>query len=399
MSEQHDAAKARGAADDNHTLPAWVYNDARFFELERGAIFAASWNLGCHVSEIAAPGDYVTRSVSGERTVITRLQDGSIKAFHNTCRHRAHQVVGAERGRCQRVHVCPYHGWTYNPDGSLRGIPGGTERDVVQAGGLPPIETETFAGFVWIRFQPGGPSVAQRLARYKELLSAYRIDEMQSNGDLTVEEHAIDWKNMMDNYLEGYHVPKGHPGLNGMVEDRYDVEADAVAGTNFATQLLRSEPAGGPNEFAYLSIRSTASHLPGDHGRRWSYLTLFPAVNIGLQPESIDYFSIDPIGPGRALFRAESFSLPDARPDVQAARIAAGRVWEQVQAEDNALTASVQQGLEGSSYRHGYLTPYEAGVRAFRDWIRERLPIAREELRPWEGQREPRRQQRAGEDS
>jgi len=384
MSEQPNAPSGASSTDDNHTLPAWVYNDSRFFELERSSIFAASWHLGCHIGDITNPGDYVTRKLAGERALITRLDDGSIKAFHNTCRHRAHQVVPAERGRCQRVHVCPYHGWAYNPDGSLRGIPGGSERDVAQAGGLPPIETELFAGFVWIRFKPGGPSVAQRLARYKDLLAAYRIDQMRSNGDLAVEEHPIDWKNMMDNYLEGYHVAKGHPGLNRMVDSRYDVEADPVAGTSFATHLLKSEPAGGPDEFSYLSIRSSGSHLPGDHGRRWSYLTLFPSVNIGLQPESVDYFAIEPIGPGRALFRTESFSLPDARPEAQAARVAAGRVWEQVQAEDNALTESVQRGLEGTSYRHGYLTAYEPGVRALRDWIRERLPIAREETRPWE---------------
>jgi phenylpropionate dioxygenase-like ring-hydroxylating dioxygenase large terminal subunit len=384
MSEPQGASSGPASTEDNHTLPAWVYHDQRFFELERSSIFGASWHLGCHISELAEAGDYVTRTLCGERAVITRLEDGSIRSFHNTCRHRAHAVVPAERGRCERVHVCPYHGWTYNPDGSLRGIPGGTERDVAQAGGLPPIETELFAGFVWIRFKPGGPSVGQRLARYKDLLEAYRIDQMQSNGDLAVEEHRIDWKNMMDNYLEGYHVVKGHPGLNRMVDSRYDVEADPVAGISFATHLLKGEPAGGPDEFAYLSIRSSASHLPGDHGRRWSYLTLFPSVNIGLQPESIDYFTIDPVGPGRALFRTESFSLPHARPEVQAARIAAGRVWEQVQAEDNALTESVQRGLEGSSYRHGYLTRYEPGVRAFRDWIRERLPIAREETRPWQ---------------
>jgi carnitine monooxygenase subunit len=384
MSEQPTAAGGPGPAGDNHTLPAWVYNDARFFELERTTLFASSWHLGCHVSELGQPGDYVTLKPSGERAVVTRLDDGSIKAFHNTCRHRAHAVVSGERGHCNRVHICPYHGWTYNRDGSLRGIPGGTEQDVAQAGGLPPIETEVFAGFVWIRFKSGGASVAQRLARYKDLLSAYRIEEMKSNGDLAVEEHAVDWKNMMDNYLEGYHVPKGHPGLNRMVESRYDVEADPERGTSFATQLLKSEPTGGPDELAYLSIRSPAGHLPGDHGRRWSYLTLFPSVNIGLQPESVDYFAVYPIGPGRAVFRAESFSLPDARPEAQAARVAAGRVWEQVQAEDNALTESVQRGLQGSSYRHGYLTAHEPGVRAFRDWIRERLPIARQEARPWD---------------
>lgn len=368
---------------DNHTLPSWIYNDARFFELEKQEIFASSWHIACHISEIANPGDYITLKFLGERIAVARLQDGRISAFHNTCRHRAHQVITGEAGNCKRVHVCPYHGWTYEQDGRLRGIPGGSEADLQQVGhGLLPVDHEVFMGFVWIRLKAEGPSVAERLAPYAELLAAYRIDEMQANGDLTVEEHSIDWKNMMDNYLEGYHVAVGHPGLNQMVEGGYDVEADVTLGTSFATHLLKETPAGGPDEFAYLSVRPQASHLPGDHGRRWSYLSLFPNVNIGLQPDSIDYFVFYPQGPGRAAFRTASFSLPNAQPEVQAARVAAGRVWEQVQEEDNQLTESVQRGLEGMAYQYGYLSPRETGVRAFRDWIRERLPVAREEVRP-----------------
>jgi phenylpropionate dioxygenase-like ring-hydroxylating dioxygenase large terminal subunit len=370
--------------DDNHTLPAWIYNDPRFHALERREIFSDSWNLACHISEIANPGDFITLTTLGERVAVTRMEDGTIRAFHNTCRHRAHAVIAESHGHCKRAHVCPYHGWTYNPDGSLRGIPGGSAQDIEQAGGLPPVETELFAGFVWIRLRSGGPSVAERLARFASLLSAYRIPEMRRNDDYWVEEHPVDWKNMMDNYLEGYHVARGHPGLNELTEGPYDVDADPRSGTSFATHRLRAEPAGGPDQFTYLSIRSPGGHLPDDHGRRWSYLTLFPNCNIGLQPDSIDYFVIDPVGPGRASFRSASFSLPDAPPEAQAARIAAARVWEPVQAEDNALTSSVQFGLEGSSYKHGYLSPLEPGVRAFRDWIRARLPLARKETRPWD---------------
>lgn len=381
----YESSVARPVEDDsdNHTLPSWIYNDARFFELEKEEIFSRSWHIACHVSEIANPGDYVTLTFLGERIAVARTQEGVITAFHNTCRHRAHQVITGERGTCKRVHVCPYHGWTYGQDGAIRGIPGGSEADVKQVGhGLLPVDHEVFMGFVWIRLKAEGPSVAERLAPFAELLAAYRIEQMVGNDDLCVEEHPIDWKNMMDNYLEGYHVAVGHPGLNQMVESAYDVSADVARGTSFATHKLKDHPAGGPDEFAYLSIRSAGDHLPDDHGRRWSYLSIFPNVNIGLQPDSIDYFIFYPQGPGKATFRTASFSLPNASPEVQAARVAAGRVWAEVQEEDNQLTASVQQGLEGSAYAFGYLSPRETGVRAFRDWIRQRLPIAREEQRP-----------------
>ena len=369
-------------AEDNHTLPAWIYNDQHFFELEQQKIFNSNWIIACHVNEIPNPGDFVTLNFMRHRALVTRLDDGSIKAVHNTCRHRAHQVVAAPAGNCKRVHICPYHGWTYNQDGTVRGIPGGTDQQFKQAGcGLPKIESEVFVGFVWIRFGSEGPSVAERLAPHAKLLQAFQIDKMIPNNDTMVEQHDVDWKNMMDNYLEGYHVAMGHPALNGMMESAYDVTADSAGGTSFATHRLKDEPAGGPDQREYLSVLPDFPHLPDDHARRWSYLSLFPNVNIGLQPDSIDFFVVYPLGPGRAEFRSASFSAPDPRPEVQQAREVAGRIWSVVQEEDNQLTYSVQRGLEGGSYQYGYLAPAEPAVRAFRDWIQARLPIAKQSHR------------------
>jgi len=366
-------------ADDNHTLPSWIYNDQHFFELEQQHLFKTNWIIACHISEIPHPGDFVTFNFMRERALVTRQADGTIKAMHNTCRHRAHQVVTAPSGNCKRVHVCPYHGWTYNQDGTIRGIPGGTDQQFKQAGcGLKKIETELFAGFVWIRFGSEGPSVAERLAPYASLLAAYQIEKMVPTGDVVVEQHDVDWKNMMDNYLEGYHVALGHPGLNGMVQPQYDVTADSTRGISFATHLLKDVPAGGPNEREYLEALPDLPHLPDDHARRWSYLSLFPNVNIGLQPDSIDFFVVYPLGPGRAEFRSAGYTLPDATDDVKKAREASGRIWEDVQKEDNELTISVQRGLEGSGYEFGYLSPAEPAVRAFRDWIQARIPEAKQ---------------------
>jgi len=201
---------------------------------------------------------------------------------------------------------------------------------------------------------------------------------MLPNNDMVVEQHNVDWKNMMDNYLEGYHVAMGHPALNGMTEPQYDVQADSVLGTSFATHLLKSEPAGGPDEREYLESLPDFPHLPGDNARRWSYLSLFPNVNIGLQPDCIDFFVVYPLGPGRAEFRSASYSLPSITVEGRRAREASGRIWAVVQEEDNNLTVSVQRGLEGSSYQYGYLAPSEPAVRAFRDWIQARLPIAKQ---------------------
>ena len=125
---------------------------------------------------------------------------------------------------------------------------------------------------------------------------------------------------------------------------------------------------------------------PSKSGSTWLHEVLIGHPEVYLsQAKDLYFFNrYYDRGPGwyRAQFRSASFSLPDARPEVQQARLAAGRVWEKVQEEDNSLTESVQRGLEGSSYKYGYLAPAEAGVRAFRDWIQARLPLARQVERP-----------------
>lgn len=369
--------------DDNYTLPSWIYNDSRFAELEKEEILKKAWYPACHVNDISQPGDYISLKHLGERIVVARLQDGTVTAFHNTCKHRAHAVVTGESGNCKRVHVCPYHGWTYGQDGSVRGIPGGSAEDLQQVGdGLKKVDFEICLGFIWIRLKSEGMSMAERLAPLADILRPYRIEDMHADGEPWVESHPVDWKNMMDNYLEGYHVTIGHPGLNRLVEPEYDVTVDVERGWQFATHLLKKEPAGGPDEYAYLSVRPQNDELPGDHSRRWSYLAIFPNITIDLMPEGIDYFVFNTDGPGRASFKQRNYSFKNPSPAARAATEAAMRIWKQVQDEDNSLTISVQAGLEGGAYQYGYLSPREPGVRAFRDWMRERLPIVRQHERP-----------------
>ena len=107
---------------DRSGLPGWTYFSEELFELECETIFKTHWQFVCHVNEIAKNGAYVTYDIAGERALVIRGQDGKVRAFHNLCRHRGSRVVSEERGQCNKAMICPYHGWAYNLDGSLRGI-------------------------------------------------------------------------------------------------------------------------------------------------------------------------------------------------------------------------------------------------------------------------------------
>ena len=225
------------------TLPAWVYSSEEFHELEKERLFLSSWQIVGHVSELKETGDYLTFEFFGRRGFVVKGADGEIRAFHNVCAHRAHAVVSGERGRCGKFLTCMYHGWTYHLDGRNRSIsaPDTFPKFDRSKYGLKPIELEVFMGMVFIRFRGGEPSVAERMAPHVPELSHYRMAEMVPLDEMWTNEVAIDWKNVIENYVEDYHFPIGHPGLSALMEAKYDRES-FPGGTMRLSHRMREKP-------------------------------------------------------------------------------------------------------------------------------------------------------------
>ena len=106
---------------DRKGLPSWSYHSAALIALERDKLFLTHWQLVGHVSDIPARGDWLSFDLLGERAVVMRGQDGTVRAFHNLCRHRGARVVEGDKGNCKGALVCPFHGGVYNLNGTLRG--------------------------------------------------------------------------------------------------------------------------------------------------------------------------------------------------------------------------------------------------------------------------------------
>ncbi len=379
-SEQPLAARS---LEDAATLPAWIYDNAEFFELERREIFLPAWHILCHVSELPEPGSYVTLDLLGERAFAVRGKDGVIRAFHNVCRHRAHAVVGGESGRCPGVIQCPYHGWTYNLDGAIKAVAREKSFEGLdKAGlGLKPIEIEVFHGFVFIRFQGGGASVAERFAPYADELDPYRLAEMQPADGLWLEDIGVDWKNVWDNYLEGYHFATGHPGLFELMGKDYEYETGPTQ-TARLSHSFRDRPGKTWSVRHYQKILPEAAHLPERLRKRWSYFFLYPCMAFDIYPDKMDFFQVLPTGPGQCTLRGRSYALRDDRREMRAARYLNLRISIEVQNEDNRLIRSVQQGLASSSYNLGVTSDTEIILRDFQDWVRKALPVARLDRAP-----------------
>src|SRR6201994_3589300 len=113
----------RTSADlDSFSLPGWIYRDADFLEAEKEMVFASSWQVVCHLSDIPKTGDFHTLDFLGEPLVAVRQANGGVKAFFNVCRHRAARLLDGA-GRCPGRITCPYHAWTYDLDGRLTAVP------------------------------------------------------------------------------------------------------------------------------------------------------------------------------------------------------------------------------------------------------------------------------------
>jgi phenylpropionate dioxygenase-like ring-hydroxylating dioxygenase large terminal subunit len=181
----------------------------------------------------------------------------------------------------------------------------------------------------------------------------------------------------MDNYLESYHVPIGHPGLFRMFTPDYDDQAN-LPGVARGISWLRERPSSQWSERMYQQlIGPLTEDLPEPHRKRWSFYSMLPNLGIDVFPDQMDFFQVLPRGPGKCTIRGGSFGRPDARREMRIARYLSARINRQVQREDELLCKRVQQGLASSSYEPGPLSTLEGCMLEFHDLLRERIPEVR----------------------
>jgi phenylpropionate dioxygenase-like ring-hydroxylating dioxygenase large terminal subunit len=375
---------------DGFSLPGWIYSDPDFLEAEKERIFAASWQVVCHLSDIPRPGDYHTLDFLGEPLVAVRGQDAGVKAFFNVCRHRAARILDGASGHCAGRIVCPYHAWTYDLDGRLTAISHRQEFSDFSPDryGLKPVETEIYKGFIFVRLKPGLPSVAEMLAPYESELATYRLEELQPIGRVSLRTRHVNWKNVTDNYSDGMHIPVAHPGLTRLFGNSYGIEAqpwvDKMSG------YLRDVPSSQRSERMYQAVLPHAPHLPDERQRLWIYFKLWPNVAFDIYPDQIDFMQMIPISPTETLIREIAYAHPDGRREMRVARYLNWRINRRVSAEDKALIERVQTGMGSRSYSPGPLGRNEVSLRSFAHRMRELIPESRLEHAPAPGWRKRR---------
>ncbi len=365
------------------SLPAWIYRDPEFFEAEKAAVLRAAWQVVCHVSDVPGPGDWHSLDYLGESLIVIRGDDGVLRAFANVCRHRGSRLVDGARG-CARLLVCPYHAWTYDLAGRLTGVPGKSQYPGLDlaAHGLVPVDMEIWQGFIFLRLEPRGPSVAAMMAPYEEEIAPYRFAEMRALGRVTLRPRPFNWKNIADNYSDGLHIPVAHPGLKRLFGPSYAIEAtphcDKMSGDI-------AEGSGSWSERLYRRLLPRVDHLDETAQNRWLYFKLWPNVAFDIYPDQIDFMQFLPVSATETIIREISYALPDDRREMRAARYLNWRINRLVNAEDTALIARVQAGMASASFSQGPLGLSEVCLRAFAHRLRDAIPAARSPQPPAPG--------------
>ncbi|HEX4507744.1 MAG TPA: aromatic ring-hydroxylating dioxygenase subunit alpha [Alphaproteobacteria bacterium] len=382
---------SRQPDQDGLSMPGWIYRDADFLEAEREAVFAGSWQIVCHENDIPEAGDYHTLDFMGDSFVVVRDKAGTLNAFHNVCRHRAARLLDGTSGRCKGSIVCPYHAWNYGYDGRLNTVPFREKFPDLDLGrtGLAPLEVETFLGFVFVRQQPGGPSVAEMMAPYRAELEPYRLPELKALGRVTLRRRAVNWKNVGDNYSDALHITVAHPGLTRLFGRSYGAEAREWVDKMWGD--MRAEPSANISERLYQKFLPEAPHLPPERQRKWAYYKLWPNMAFDIYPDQVDFMQFFPISPTETLIREIAYVLPEAytpperRREMRAARYLNWRINRMVSLEDKALIERVQAGMASRSYTVGPLAETEVCLRSFGRRMRNLIPESRLEHAPAPG--------------
>ncbi|WP_083098465.1 aromatic ring-hydroxylating oxygenase subunit alpha [Pseudophaeobacter leonis] len=380
MNTQNSAAEQDFA--DRSGLPAWSYTNPEMLEAEKDLLFRRHWQLVCHVNDIPNAGDFMTLDLVGERALVVRGNDGEVRAFHNLCRHRGSRVVAEEKGHCKSAIICPFHGWAYNLDGTLRGAshPGTLPKMDPVKFGLKPVEMDIWQGFVFVRFKPGPqPSVSQIMARFEAEVAPYGLKDLLPDGaGVWSEDIAANWKCVRDVDNEGYHVPMAHPGLHDLFGSNYHDE-DLAQGASRSYSRFREGKGRLWSVEKYKNLMPQIEGLSDEQNTSWLYLGVFPNAVFGIYPDSVIFYQEYPVANGKTIQRGACYKRPVEDRQMRVARYLSGRIDRITTKEDEQLIEWCWEASFSSGFDGVILSDLESGVRSYHDALRMLFPVLAED--------------------
>ena len=368
---------------DRKGLPSWTYKSKQLLEIEKESLFFNHWQLICHQSDLSSVGDFLTFDLCNERILIIRDNENIVRAFYNLCRHRGSRVMANEKGNCTAI-VCPFHGWVYNLDGTLRGasqpksFPEFNKNDF----GLKKIECEIWNGFIFVRLNKGPQkSVKSLMSPFSEELDNYKIENMVPTDSIWTQKTEVNWKSVRDVDNEGYHVPMAHPSLQDLYGKNY-FDEPFVNGTSKTHASFSGKTARNWSVKNYKKLSTPAAHLPDKYKNSWNYFGIFPNAVIAVTPETVQFYQEFPISTNLTLLRGGIYRHKNETRQQRIARYLSNRIDNHTVAEDVQLTIWSNESMNSKSFEGFYLSDLEYGVKSHHDHMRKQIPILKIEKKP-----------------
>ena len=352
-------------------MPPSVYTSEDFLALETSSIFANEWFCVGRADALANSGDYVTLDLANQPIIVLRDKERVLKAMSNVCRHRM-SVLLEGRGNTRSI-VCPYHAWTYNLDGSLRGAPAMDQNEGFCKSDyrLPDVRCEEWLGWVFVTLNPDVPPVARQLSKVEDLVGDY---DMANYSETFFETHIWDtnWKVLAENFMESYHLPVCHAGtIGGLSKLDEMICPPGEDAFNYHT-ILKDET------LKIAMAHPSNQRMEGDRRRTTYLLAIYPSLLITLTPGYFWYLTLHPHGVGRVKIgfgggmSNDYANDPDAQDNFKKLKT----LLDDVNVEDKGCTEKVYRGLCSQAATPGHLSHLERPNYDFAQYINARMQAA-----------------------
>lgn len=368
--------------------PPQAYLDEAFFAWEMDHLLKKDWVCVCHVSQIPAAGDYYNLDLFGEPITALHGKDGLIRVLSRVCPHRAMDIMPAEYGYeprgNKRVLVCPYHRWTFELDGSVKGCPemhraeDFNKRDWK----LHEHRTEVWNGFVFVNFSGDAEPVASQYADLDQAVGHFNLAEMHVAVEMEWDTRA-NWKVIMENWIESYHHLGVHyQTLNMMVpaqdtwvspEHPHFIHCHLPYKDSIAERAVDATHHGHAG-MGWLPI----PNLPEADATEWGLYIAYPHFQLLTFSDRVVWYRLQPLGPNRTRWLTTMLiTKPNlALPDYAARYESESKMLRDFHLEDMQVTEAVQRGLESGRAVRGRLSHLDEPVWLFQRWLAARAEDA-----------------------
>jgi Rieske 2Fe-2S family protein len=359
------------------TLPAGFYTDPAYFAREHAQLFRRMWLFAGRDDDAPGPGSFVTRRFGNANLLLVRDEAGTLRAFHNVCRHRGTLLCPAPEGLLRGSIQCAYHAWTYRLDGRLHKAPHMEKVEAFREEDWPlqAVPLEVWEGNVFVHLgdaRSGGDRVPLRahLDGVDTRFRNWAMGELRTVARRTYELRA-NWKLVIANYHECLHCPTTHPQLVKL--SHYlsgDNEPPHPTWLGASMELL---PGCATLSTSSVPRRAPLPRLEPAERRHVYYYALLPTMLLNPHPDYVVTFLISPIAPDRTEITCHWLMHPDEIARAGFDPSDAVDFWDLTNRQDWALSDLAQAGISSQGYTPGPYSNREELLAAFDRWVIERV--------------------------